>query len=95
MENTTRTIHVSGGDYSAYRFIEYVSDHKLTFDEALKITGEEIEEYIEEAYAVEIEYKEFEKVPELFIDFIRKNFINEEEAHGNFYMEDSPIFKQV
>lgn len=88
VENRTKVIHVTGEDYAAVFFEDWVRNNKLSFEEACQLT--EIED--DEGYA-EITVYEFGAVDSKFVTFIYNIQDYDSSKHENFYIKNRGIFK--
>lgn len=84
-----KLIYVSGEDYAALFFEDWVRDNKLSFEEACNLT--EIED--DQGYA-QIVVKEFGEIDADFIKFMYTIQDYDFSKHENFYFKDDEIFNK-
>ena len=84
-----KAIFVTGEDYSAVHFEDYVREHKLSFSEAYNLGTVENDEYF-----FEVETKEFGHICPEFLDFVLCDIQDYEDSKDkNFYFSNDEIFK--
>lgn len=86
----SKVLYVSGSDYSASFFEDWVVDNKLSFDEASEL--DDIQD--DEGYA-EVSVLTFGEICPKFAKFVRDELVDYDSGkHSNVYFKEDGIFRK-